>query len=77
MHDCWKSHLDTPALGRQLCVALLLRELLFFEQKYKSVWASGFKALLYCALKLKKTIAAGAYGEPLKKSTALTLSPAL
>ena len=57
VHDCWKSHLNTPAFGHQLCVAHLLRELLFFEQKYQSVWSSGFKALLYQALELKKTMA--------------------
>jgi transposase len=71
VHDCWKSQLNTPALGHQLCVAHLLRELLFFEQKYSSGWASGFKGMLYRALELKKTTPADAYGGALKERAEL------
>jgi transposase len=71
VHDCWKSHLNTPALGHQLCVAHLLRELLFFEQKYQSAWSSNFKKMLYRALELKKTISSEAYNSPLKERAEL------
>lgn len=71
VHDCWKSHLNTPALGHQLCVAHLLRELLFFEQKYQSVWSADFKEMLYQALELKKTISLETYSGPLKERAEL------
>lgn len=71
VHDCWKSHLNTPALGHQLCVAHLLRELLFFEQKYSSGWGSDFKKMLYRALELKKTIPMDAYGATITERAAL------
>ena len=71
VHDCWKSHLNTPALGHQLCIAHLLRELVFFEEKYTCDWASGFKKMLYDALDLKKTIAAENYNKPLKDRAGL------
>lgn len=71
VHDCWKSHLNTPALGHQLCVAHLLRELLFFEQKYRSVWGSDFKKMSYLALELKKTILHDAYSGTLEERAAL------
>lgn len=50
VHDCWKSHFNTRALGHQICTAHLMRELLFFQEKYKSTWASNFKQMLYQAL---------------------------
>lgn len=71
VHDCWRSHLNTPAMGHQLCVAHLLRELLFFEQKYRSAWSSDFKEMLYLALELKKTILHDAYSGTLEERAAL------
>ena len=71
VHDCWKSQLNTPALGHQLCIAHLLRELLFFEQKYNSAWGKDFKNMLYEALELKKTIPVQAYHRPLKERAKL------
>lgn len=74
VHDCWKSHLNTPALAHQLCIAHLLRELLFFEQKYQSVWSSSFKKMLYQALELKKTIPDSAYDTAIKKRAEIELT---
>lgn len=71
VHDCWKSHLNTPASAHQLCVAHLLRDLLFFEQKHNSIWATDFKKMLYQALELKKTIPPEAYGTALKERAEL------
>ena len=71
VHDCWKSHLNTPASAHQLCLAHLLRELLFFEQKYGSLWAAEFKKMLYRALELKKIISPEAYGTALKERAGL------
>ena len=71
VHDCWRSHLNTPAMEHQLCVAHLLRELLFFEQKHRSAWSSDFKKMLCRALELKKTIFGDAYNGALKKRALL------
>lgn len=71
VHDCWKSHLATPALAHQLCIAHLLRELIFFEEKHTSTWASDFKKMLYAALDLKKSILPENYGKPLKERAEL------
>jgi transposase len=71
VHDCWKSHLSTPALGHQLCIAHLLRELVFFEEKYNCQWGLGFKKMLYDALELKKAITAEVYSCPLNERAEL------
>ena len=71
VHDCWKSHFNTPALGHQICTAHLLRELVFFEEKYKSTWASDFKQMLYRALELKKTMLPMEYDRPVKERAGL------
>lgn len=67
VHDCWKSQLNTTAAGHQLCTAHLLRELLFFKQKYKSPWAAQFSKMIMMATKLKKTIEDGHYQKPIKE----------
>ena len=66
VHDCWKSHFNTSAKGHQICTAHLLRELKFFEEKYKSAWASNFKQMLYLALELNKIMLPAQYGRPVK-----------
>lgn len=66
VHDCWKSHFNTSARGHQICTAHLLRELKFFEEKYKSAWASNFKQMLYLALELNKIMLPAQYGRPVK-----------
>jgi len=42
VHDCWSSHFKIICKTHQLCIAHLLRELVFFEQKYQSKWATNF-----------------------------------
>lgn len=66
VHDCWKSHFNTPALSHQICTAHLLRELVFFEEKHKSTWASNFKQMLYLALELDKIMLPAEYDRPVK-----------
>ena len=56
VHDCWKSHFETKVQAHQLCTAHLLMELNFFEERYKSQWATLFKQLLYDASDLKKQL---------------------
>jgi hypothetical protein len=48
------SHFKTPCKTYQLCIAHLLRELIFFEQKYQSKCATNFKTMLFEVLELKK-----------------------
>lgn len=67
VHDCWKSHLNTTAAGHQICTAHLLRELLFFKQKYKCTWAAKFSEMIMIAIELKKTIEPGHYQNPIKE----------
>lgn len=64
--DCLASQLATNAEGHQVCTAHLLRELLFFEEKYESKWAGKFSKMLREALKLKKDIPIGEYDKPIK-----------
>lgn len=56
VHDCWKSHFQTPSTGHQLCTAHLLRELNYLEEKDKINWPKAFKDVLMKALKLKKRL---------------------
>jgi transposase len=53
IHDCWRSHFQTPALNHQLCTAHLLRELNYFIENYNEPWAIKFCKLLLDALKVK------------------------
>lgn len=56
VHDCWKSHFETNVRNHQVCTAHLLRELNYFEERYKHSWASDFKKMLYDALDLKNAL---------------------
>lgn len=56
VHDCWKSHFETNVRSHQVCTAHLLRELNYFEERYKHSWASDFKKMLYDALDLKNAL---------------------
>jgi transposase len=73
VHDCWKSHFETKVRNHQLCTAHLLRELIFFEERYKSRWATLFKQLLYDGLELKKQLTRPQYYYPIKQRTLLSL----
>jgi len=66
VHDCWSSHFKTACKTHQICTAHLLRELVFFEEKYESNWATNFKRLLYKALEIKKTLKPINYQNPIK-----------
>lgn len=56
VHDCWRSYFQIKSKTHQICIPHLLRELVFFEERYKSQWAIDFKQLLYEALELKKNL---------------------
>lgn len=64
VHDCWKSHFKTPALSHQLCMAHLLRELQYFEERYDHKWSRVFKLLLILAIHLKNKLALNDYYYP-------------
>lgn len=65
VHDCWASHFQTQCKTHQLCIAHLLRELIFLEQRYESNWATNFKRMLYDALSLKKKLKQEHYKFPI------------
>lgn len=52
--DRWKAQLNTTARNHQLCLAHLLRELLYLIQCEKTHWATQFKELLLHAIHLKQ-----------------------
>jgi len=65
VHDCWASHFQTQCKTHQLCIAHLLRELIFLEQRFESNWATNFKRILYEALELKKNLDQEHYNNPI------------
>ncbi|HJZ39218.1 MAG TPA: IS66 family transposase [Bacteroidales bacterium] len=69
VHDCWKSHFETKSKTHQICTAHLLRELNYFEERYKSEWATSFKNMLCEALNLKKTLSPTDYYYPINQRT--------
>jgi len=72
-HDCWNPHFRTQALGHQICIAHLLREMIYMEQKYKSDWPTQFKHLLYAALQLKRIMEPADYHRPVKERSELEM----
>lgn len=54
LHDCWKSHFQTPAISHQICTAHLLRELNYFIETTNAPWASKCRQLIRDALKVKQ-----------------------
>ena len=71
VHDCWKSHFETKSKTHQICIAHLLRELNFFEERYPSDWATSFKDMLYEALSLKRSLSPTDYYYPINQRTKL------
>jgi transposase len=71
VHDCWKSHFETKSKTHQICIAHLLRELNFFEERYQSDWATSFKNMLYEALSLKRSLSPTDYYYPIHQRTKL------
>jgi len=64
IHDCWKSHFQTPVKKHQLCTAHLQRETKYLEQCYKSDWPNRFRIMLMDAQKLKKQFMPADYYSP-------------
>ena len=62
--DRWKAQLKTHALHHQLCLAHLLRDLVYLGQIEKTPWADQFKELLLDAIQLKKTKSAYLKDDP-------------
>lgn len=56
IHDCWKSHFQTPALNHQICTAHLLRELNYFIETYNNTWAIKCRKLIRDALGVKQNM---------------------
>ena len=50
----WAAQLKMKSKSKQLCIAHLLRDLIFLEESENQVWASQFKSLLEHALALRK-----------------------
>jgi len=69
VHDCWKSHFETKVPKHQICIAHLLRELQFFEERYLSDWAAMFKKLLIDALHLKDSLSVDDYDSQIFQRT--------
>ena len=45
VHDCWQTYLELPCL-HALCVAHLIRELIFIHEEYEQTWARSLIDLL-------------------------------
>jgi transposase len=54
--DCWSGQLKTPAIGHQLCLVHLLRELTNFEDALKCEWSAALKQLFKRAIKIKQEL---------------------
>jgi transposase len=65
VHDCWRSYFQIHCKTHQICIPHLLRELLFFEERYQSQWAINLKELLLEALELKRNLTTMQYLNPI------------
>lgn len=65
VHDCWRSYFQINCKTHQICIPHLLRELVFFEERYQSQWAINLKELLYDAIKLKRNLTQSQYLNPI------------
>jgi transposase len=65
VHDCWRSYFQINCKTHQICIPHLLRELLFFEERYQSQWAINLKELLLEALELKRNLTSIEYLNPI------------
>lgn len=70
LHDCWKSHFNTPALSHQVCLAHLLRDLNYLTERYGHKWSRACKTLFKTALNLKSNMSGTDYlvHQPLRAS---------
>ena len=62
--DRWNPQLNTTAKEHQLCLAHLLRDMIYLNQLYKDSWTKAFKALLLDSITLNKTMGAADYNNP-------------
>ncbi len=61
VHDCWRSHFNTPALSHQICIAHLLRDLNYFTDLYNNKWSKVCKTILKSALDIEKQMEVADY----------------
>jgi transposase len=61
VHDCWKSHFEPTVANHQICLAHLLRELKYFDDRYKNPWSVKMRKLLLDALDLKASMTKAQY----------------
>jgi len=52
--DRWAAQLKTQTKGKQICIAHLLRDLIYLIELEKTEWAKQFKTLLLNALKIRE-----------------------
>jgi len=71
VHDCWKSHFEPNALTHQICIAHLLRETTYLDERYNSTWPNQFKELLRDAIHLKQKLIRSDYLAPIPERTHL------
>lgn len=71
VHDCWRSHFQTGVQTHQLCIAHLLRELNYLEERYHHRWPVRFRKLLIDGIELKKHMDPVDYYQPLQERTDL------
>ena len=64
--DAWGAQLKTPSKRHQLCLAHLLRDLKYFEEQFPHKWVINMKDLFIRAMKLKDSMTAQQYAEPLE-----------
>jgi len=69
VHDCWRSHFNTPAATHQICMVHLLRDLNYLSEKYANKWSQSCKEIIQCAIKLKKNQIADSNQYPDKVSS--------
>lgn len=64
VHDCWSAHFQTPAKGHQICMAHLLRDLNYIQEKDKQAWSKKLKDVFMDALELKRIMPINQYKNP-------------
>ena len=71
VHDCWKPHFKTGTSSHQLCLAHMLRELKYLEERYRHIWPTRVRELFIEAIKLKKKLKRFEYYYPMQERTKL------
>jgi len=67
-HDAWRAHLKCIAEGHQLCLAHLLRELHYLEERYPlHHWASKCKQVFAESIELKGTLQPKDFLQPISQ----------